>query len=65
MTSEQPNVSKTGKYTVLHASHLMQVAPNTIRNWIKRGQIQCRIRKTTNTIYIEGNELINFFNNHY
>lgn len=65
MTAEQPNVSRAGRYSVLHAARLMQVAPNTIRNWIKRGDIQCSIRKTTNTIYIEGAELLKVWNNHY
>lgn len=65
MTAEQPKVNRTDRYTILRAAKVLEVAPNTIRRYIALGVIKCGIRKATNTMYVEGSEILKFWNNHY
>ncbi|MCD8292333.1 MAG: helix-turn-helix domain-containing protein [Prevotellaceae bacterium] len=40
MTTEKPNVSPTGRFSVRQAAQVLQVHENTVRNWIKNGEFK-------------------------
>lgn len=65
MTSEMPNVTPNGRYSVTEAAKVMEVHRNTILRWIEEGKIKFGIRRTNGRKFIEGRTLTGFWKSEY
>lgn len=61
MTSEIPNVSDNGRYTVCDAARIMNVNRRTIYNWIDKGYLKFGLFRHNGRRFIPGKELIRFW----
>lgn len=61
MTTEEPNVSLTGRYSIGEASALLGVSRNTLRGYADRGLIRFGIRRESMRRFFEGREILRFW----
>ncbi len=61
MTSEIPNVTDSGRYTVCDAARIMNVNRRTIYNWIDKGYLKFGLFRHNGRKFIPGKELIRFW----
>lgn len=65
MTTELPNVTPNGRYSVTQAADALEVHRNTILRWIGEGKIKFGIRRTNGRKFIEGRTLTSFWKSQY
>ena len=57
MTTNEPQVSETGKYNVTETCALLGIHRNTLERYRKALKIRCGIRMTTGRKYYTGREI--------
>lgn len=61
MTSIEPKVEASGRYTVGQASEALGIHRNTLRNYTEQGLIKCGFRKQTARKFYLGSEILKFW----
>ena len=61
ITSEEPTVSSTGRYTVTQTCEILGIHRNTLREYTSSGRIKCGFRRESARKFYEGKELIRFW----
>lgn len=57
MTSNEPNVSDTGRYSITETSRILEVSSETIRRHTKGGMINCKFSKVNGRRFYTGTEI--------
>lgn len=58
MTNEQPQVSRTGKYSVMETSRKLGIHRNTLNRYVTAGIIKCKRSKINNRKFFTGEEIL-------
>lgn len=61
ITSNEPIVTITGRYTVTQACQILGIHRNTLRDYTEKGLIKCGFRKVGCRKFYEGREIIRFW----
>ena len=61
ITSEEPTVSSTGRYTVTQTCEILGIHRNTLREYTSSGRIKCGFRRESARKFYEGKEIIRFW----
>lgn len=61
MTSEEPRVSQTGRYSINETAELLCIHRNSLRTYTDKGLIKCGFRKATMRKFYTGNEILAFW----
>lgn len=61
MTTQKPEVSNTGRYSIQEASRLLGITRGTIYKYIRSGDIKCGVRKHNLRMFITGQEIERFW----
>ena len=54
ITSEEPTVSSTGRYTVTQTCEILGIHRNTLREYTSSGRIKCGFRRESARKFYEG-----------
>ena len=57
ITSEEPTVSSTGRYTVTQTCEILGIHRNTLREYTSSGRIKCGFRRESARKFYEGTDL--------
>nr|DAW60314.1 MAG TPA: helix-turn-helix domain protein [Caudoviricetes sp.] len=58
MTSTEPQVSLTGRYSPTHAAEILEISRSTLYRYIDDGKLKCKVRRSNNRQVIEGREIL-------
>ena len=61
ITSEEPKVSPTGRYSIGQASAVLGIHRNTLFRYTEQGFIRCGYRRNTLKKFYSGSEIIRFW----
>ena len=61
ITSNEPSVNATGRYSVTQTCEHLGVHRNSLRNYTNAGLIKCGFRKGSYRKFYEGKEIIKFW----
>ena len=61
MVNQEPNVTKTGRYSISETCKLLGIHRHTLRSYTNRGCIHCAFRRSTTRKYYSGNEILRFW----
>ncbi len=61
MTSEQPNVVLTSRYTAAETCRILNLHRNTLLKYTQQGKIKAGIRKSTAKRFYLGSEILSFW----
>lgn len=61
ITSVEPVVSETGRYSVTETSKILGIQRNTLRKYTVQGLIKCGYRKATARKFYCGSEILRFW----
>ena len=61
ITTEEPKVKETGRYSVQQTSAVLGIHRNTLRSYTEQGLIKCGFRKVNYRKFYEGREIIRFW----
>lgn len=61
ITSIEPNVNESGRYSVTQASQALGIHRNTLRGYTDAGLIKCGFRRESGRKFYEGREIIRFW----
>ena len=65
MTSFEPLVIKTGRYSVKETCEILQIHRNSLTAYTENGLIKCGIRKTNGRKYYVGSDIKKFWESSY
>ena len=61
ITSEEPRVRETGRYSVTETSGKLGISRNWLRKLTLRGQIKCGFRRESARKFYLGSEILRFW----
>ena len=61
MTSEEPNVTSNGRYSIIETARALQVSKQTIYNYLLKGVLKCGVRRANGTRFVMGSEILRFW----
>lgn len=61
ITSEEPNVSTTGRYSIRQTCELLSIHRNSLCKYTNMGLIKCGFRKATARKFYLGSEILRFW----
>lgn len=61
ITTEEPKVSLTGRYSVMQTSQALGIHRNTLQKYTDCGFIKCRFRRNTKQKFYLGSEIMRFW----
>lgn len=61
ITSSEPQVQKTGRYTVTETCKHLGIHKNTLRKYTDEGRIKCGFRKESARKFYLGSEITRFW----
>lgn len=61
MTSEEPKVAPTGKYSVKETCEKLGMHRNTLYRYTNKGKIKCGFRRSTLRRFYTGAEILRFW----
>ena len=61
MIATEPNVAKTGRYSLEETAKLLGVHPNTIIRYAKMGKLRYGVRRTNSRKFYTGMEILRFW----
>lgn len=61
MTTEQPKVIATSRYSVTETCKILGIHRNTLRRYTDKGKIRLGVRKSTSRKFYLGSEILNFW----
>ena len=61
MTTVEPKVEATGRYSVTQASAALGIHRNTLRGYTEQGLIKCGFRRQTARKFYLGSEILRFW----
>lgn len=61
MTTEEPKVTPTGRYSSNEAAKALGIHRNTLRSYTDKGYIRCKFRRNTYRPFYMGSEILRFW----
>lgn len=61
ITSEEPQVTATGKYTTMEACRKLGLCKDTLRRYRREGKIKCGFRRESGRPFYTGAEIMRFW----
>lgn len=61
ITSEEPRVAATGRYSSGETSRLLGIHRNTLRRYTDTGAIKCGFRRESGRRFYAGSEILRFW----
>lgn len=61
ITSTEPKVEASGRYSVSQASEALGIHRNTLRNYTEQGLIKCGFRRNAARKFYLGSEILKFW----
>lgn len=61
ITSEEPKVTPTGRYSVMQTSQALGIHRNTLQKYTDAGYIKCRFRKSSKQKFYLGSDIMRFW----
>ena len=61
VTSEEPNVTPTGRYSVTETCRALGIHRNTLQRYTQEGKIKCGFRRNTLRKFYAGVEILKFW----
>ncbi|MDY5010340.1 MAG: helix-turn-helix domain-containing protein [Sodaliphilus sp.] len=58
MTTTEPNVSLTGRYSIIETCELLGIHRNTLTRYTNKGRIRCGIRRVNGRKFYTGMEIL-------
>lgn len=65
MTTEQPIIKATSRYSLLEASRLLGISKRTICRWVDAKKIKVQYRKVNDQPFITGSEILRIWQETY
>ncbi len=63
ITSERPNVSENGRYTISETCKLLGICRDSLRKYTNEGLIRCGFRQCYNHKFYLGRDILIFWDN--
>ncbi len=61
MTTQEPQVSPSGRYSVTETCRFLGIHRNTLQRHTEKGLIKCGFRRSTFKKFYKGSEILRYF----